>query len=256
VTLLRGILFPSALGYALGCTSHRATSCGELSGRAVPATLGPLSETAVFVGKKLGRRPWVGTGVQDDVFTVRAGPSLATTSGSIRLFLLVPRWATDQRPYRVGCVSGRQLVAVSGFPVPDGRGVVALWDAKTLEDSVLLNTSTRVAALFDTNTGDQILLGLPDSVSHASGRGRTADLFQVGSTEELAPSVERDSAGSTVVLRVLSSTSWDALGGPDMLRYRFRFDGEGRLLWFDRVVVAGRWKAEGLKPDSVRIRRD
>ncbi|MGH2607713.1 MAG: hypothetical protein ACRDHF_01375 [Tepidiformaceae bacterium] len=238
-------------------TSSPSEACAELEGLRAAGTLAGRSDVTRFVVGKLGNAPWQGTRQADGaVFDVEARP-LDLTNPLTAVFVLRPRWATDQRPYVVGCSRQGRALALSGFARPDGAELLLATEAfPGAADTALLGMTVELAKLLDTNLGDQLVLGLDDPISRAAGNDATARLFGYRVAGDLTPVVQRDPAGAIVVVNASSANSWDAMGLPDFVRYRARFDRSGRVIWLDRVILAGRWKIELSKPDSVRFQRD
>jgi len=236
--------------YVAACASRKQISCDELGVTGQPPTLAKRSHIVQFVASKVSPPPW-GAELPEAVFTVRRGARLSFNSTTLQQYILWPIWATDERPYVIGCINDRDVIALSGFEIPDARPIMALGDADNSSDVALLRAAEQFARVFDTNTGEQRIIEALDS--SALKRGTQWDSV---SRAHDSPRIRRDGTGNTIVLAAQSANLWDALGVFDSLRYRFRYDPTGRLLWFDRVVLAGRWKMDGAKLDSIRVQRN
>lgn len=243
------------LGALNGCA--RATGadvCTRLRPAGAGGTIRSTSPVARLIAAKLGRTPFPHATPSDlQGYDVLQDSDAAVGGHIVQMYALRPRWATDQRPYRIGCLSDSTPLALAGFPVPDGRALLGLADAKATDaDATLLAHTLALAHLVDVNGGRQVLLGSNDSVSSPW----TTELHRVaGGVEKTAPHVRLGDGVRTAVVTVASFADWAAVPGVDVQRIRVAFDSSGRVRWLERVIVSGEWLMAPAGPDSVRFTR-
>jgi len=243
-----------ACAIATACTrgDDAASVCASLR-TGLGAGLLPRSAAVKFVARQLEERPWSGYPKSLAVFRVAAGRTVLSARDTAQAYLLYPQWRTDARPFMVVCHAG-SAYALAGFPRSDGGALLRLGDvpSSTEDDSSALRRAVALAALLDTGTGDQLVLGLLDSTSAAASTPAVARQFGLSSlTPVVAPSLD----GELITVNVSSANRWGAIGLPDFIRFRFQYARDGSLQSVDRVVVAGQSILDRSAPDSLRFGR-
>jgi hypothetical protein len=170
------IVAVAAIGLGCGRESWRQ-NCRTISEAGID--IGPDDSISIAIRQRAGRDVWpTSTSHAESIFSVKRIAQLATTQGLVTIARVSAIWASDYRPFVIACVSNESVLLLSGVKAPDFARLVAILPHQDLSDSATtIGVAIRLAELFDTNTGQQEVLGRDGSSSRGDASAAELSMF-------------------------------------------------------------------------------